>query len=540
MMEIVAAVLVWRRDFYQITFLCALVLFLCWIIIRVLRRRPRAAIFIRSWTTKRLHCWYHTDFLDKPTYCNSCMEPVLSGSYCDTCGLCVCTQDTCINNADIHQTCKPAAVVSRSCSHHWVRGNLPLASNCSKCYTPCGNEPGLADYKCAWCHRTVHEKCLVQYQLTAEECSLGPYQTLIIPPNCVSLQLIGWRGRRRLAVKELKPAVGIPNWSPLLVLANCKSGGKDGAVILRKFRNLLNPVQVVDINEVPPAQALQMCSLLPGVTWRVLVCGGDGTVGWVLAVLDEISPPLPPRVAILPLGTGNDLARVLGWGKGYDNEDIGAILSDIEHSQLSMLDRWNVSIEPQRYLGIRRSTRTLKMNNYLGVGCDAGVALNFHRQRQTRPELFTSRLLNKAWYVGYGARDVLEQSCKNLHQKIKLYLDGSEYDLPELEGVVILNINSWSAGCSIWDDSNKDGMGVSRMDDKLIEVVGMYSSLHIGTIQVSLSEPLRIGQASEVKIVLSEALPIQVDGEPWRQNPCTITIIHHSQSCLLKKVTSSI
>ena len=38
------------------------------------------------------------------------------------------------------------------------------------------------------------------------------------------------------------------------------------------------------------------------------------------------------------------------------------------------------------------------------------------------------------------------------------------------------------------------------MDDKLIEVVGMYSSLHIGTIQVSLAEPLRIGQASEVKV----------------------------------------
>ena len=38
------------------------------------------------------------------------------------------------------------------------------------------------------------------------------------------------------------------------------------------------------------------------------------------------------------------------------------------------------------------------MNNYLGVGCDAGVALNFHRQRQTRPELFTSRLLNKVCY----------------------------------------------------------------------------------------------------------------------------------------------
>ena len=37
----------------------------------------------------------------------------------------------------------------------------------------------------------------------------------------------------------------------------------------------------------------------------------------------------------------------------------------------------------------------LIMNNYLGVGCDAGVALNFHRQRESRPELFQSRFINK-------------------------------------------------------------------------------------------------------------------------------------------------
>lgn len=44
-------------------------------------------------------------------------------------------------------------------------------------------------------------------------------------------------------------------------------------------------------------------------------------------------------MAILPLGTGNDLARVLGWGKGYDNEDIDDIIADVEHAQLSLLDR---------------------------------------------------------------------------------------------------------------------------------------------------------------------------------------------------------
>ena len=87
---------------------------------------------------------------------------------------------------------------------------------------------------------------------------------------------------------------------------------------------------------------------------------------------------------------------------------------------------------------------------------------------------------------------------------LKVYLDGVLQEIPALEGVVLLNINSWSAGCSAWDDNtNTDSYGPSRIDDQLLEVVGLYSSLHVGKIQVSLDRPVRLGQASVVTVSCS-------------------------------------
>ena len=45
------------------------------------------------------------------------------------------------------------------------------------------------------------------------------------------------------------------------------------------------------------------------------------------------------KVGILPLGTGNDLARAMGWGGGYNGEDLVAHLAAVQHAARVRVDR---------------------------------------------------------------------------------------------------------------------------------------------------------------------------------------------------------
>ncbi len=48
---------------------------------------------------------------------------------------------------------------------------------------------------------------------------------------------------------------------------------------------------------------------------RVIVGGGDGTVMWVVEEMEKVKINFGKvTVGVIPFGTGNDFARVLGWG----------------------------------------------------------------------------------------------------------------------------------------------------------------------------------------------------------------------------------
>lgn len=66
-----------------------------------------------------------------------------------------------------------------------------------------------------------------------------------------------------------------------------------------------------------PDRASLPCGMPRRSNLRILAAGGDGTVTWLLKTVRELQLEPPPAVAIMPLGTGNDLALSFGWGNAF-------------------------------------------------------------------------------------------------------------------------------------------------------------------------------------------------------------------------------
>ncbi|KAB7506505.1 Diacylglycerol kinase beta [Armadillidium nasatum] len=314
--------------------------------------------------------------------------------------------------------------------HHWVEGNC--YGKCGKCKKTIKSYNGITGLQCRWCQLRLHNRCAPHVK---PECNLGEYRIHVLPPTSICPAVLD-RPRSKKGMVRSESA------------STCLSDGGG--------QYILNPRQVFNLAKEGPLPVLQMFKDVSSV--RILVCGGgDGTVGWVLEAMDKVQWATPPSVCLIPLGTGNDLARCLRWGGGYEGESLYKILKKMEKSSLVMLDRWHIEVSETREeeSNIDRIPYNI-VNNYFSIGVDAAICAKFHVEREKNPQKFNSRMKNKLWYFEFATTETFAASCKNLHEDVDIMCDGVSLDLsngPSLQGIALLNIPYTHGGSNMWGDN---------------------------------------------------------------------------------------
>ncbi|KAK3011170.1 hypothetical protein RJ639_010937 [Escallonia herrerae] len=284
---------------------------------------------------------------------------------------------------------------------------------------------------------------------------------------------------------------------------------------------------------------------------RIVVAGGDGTVGWVLGCLGELykkgREPVPPT-GIIPLGTGNDLSRSFGWGGSFPFNWKSAIKRTLDRAtngSVCRLDSWNVlvsmpagkeldapyslkpteacsldqGLEVEGELPEKVSCYEGVFYNYYSVGMDAQVAYGFHHLRNEKPYLAQGPISNKLIYSGYSCKQgwfftpcTADPSLRGLKNILKLHVkkvncsQWEQIPIPSsVRAIVALNLHNYGSGRHPWGSlkpeyMEKKGFVEAHADDGLLEIFGLKHGWHASFVMVELISAKHLAQAVSVRM----------------------------------------
>lgn len=274
----------------------------------------------------------------------------------------------------------------------------------------------------------------------------------------------------------------------LLFAINPLSGGQQGAWLRRQ---LAHRYPADRIHDLPGCDLRGLCERAMAEGAAVVACGGDGTVAAALDASWRSDGAIPAPIGALPLGTGNDLARILGWGGAApDASGLDGLLVRLQNARTAAHDRWIVEGPGGR----------LAWFNYLSLGVDARIARRFHRLRRHHPWLFRwGAACNRALYGAVALAEV--------QLPLGDALAGAPFDLPPwARALVFANIASYAGGAVL-------GTDISAVDGHL-DGFALGPGAALGLAAAGRRRPLRLGCHQRIEFGLRRPLVMQIDGEP--------------------------
>ncbi|KAL8152162.1 hypothetical protein V2J09_009922 [Rumex salicifolius] len=373
--------------------------------------------------------------------------------------------------------------------------------------------------------------------------------------------------------------------NPMVVFVNSRSGGRHGSELTKWLQQLMGEEQVFDLSNVKPEEFVQYglgcldqlanngdgCARDTRDKLRIMVAGGDGTVGWILGSLGELhnqNGPVPP-VAIIPLGTGNDLSRSFGWGGSLPFVWKAAVKRSLHRATkgpICSLDSWHVSVtmpagevvelphslKPSEECSLDQDLEAEGsvpekvtcyngvFYNYFSIGMDAQVAYGFHHLRNEKPYLAQGPIANKLIYSGYSCTQgwfftpcTSDPGLRSLRNILKVRIkkvncsDWEDIPVPSnIRSIVALNLHNYASGRHPWGNPRPEylerrGFIEANADDGVLEIFGLKHGWHASFVLVEVISAKHIAQASAIRLEVRggdwKQSFMQTDGEPWKQ-----------------------
>lgn len=285
---------------------------------------------------------------------------------------------------------------------------------------------------------------------------------------------------------------------------------------------------------------------------HLLVCGGDGTVTWVLSEIEAFMQAHPdvlrhqPPLGVVPMGTGNDLARSLGWDSKFrDSAHVARYLHNALEGTEVELDQWKVTLKPKSLLppalhSVHGLEHVAYFQNYFSVGMDAQITHGVHLARRDSCGRCCFRTgIGKVCYVMHAPLRCCCCAAPPLDLQVH-YVPAESQDptatlpmaLGEARQFTMTNINSYGAGQVLFSSEDLERV---RPNDGLLEVFTVADPLALGLLNNPFgARTTPFQQARRVEMTFSSGQFFQLDGEPFFVDAeCRVTVEHHRKVRLL-------
>ncbi len=285
----------------------------------------------------------------------------------------------------------------------------------------------------------------------------------------------------------------------LAFLINPVSGGGIGKNVFHRLGEILDSfgmertVWTAELTE--PTRFVEQTDELLLSSRKLIAVGGDGTLAVVLDRVRHLKPAT--IIGLIPLGTGNDLSRVLGIYRVYGTKGLIACLKQLLKANSQPFDLWDVG---------GRAT----LVSYLSTGLDASVLHAFDQARKQK-RLRGGLLGNQLFYLYAFFSRCRYRLPEGAMARIETVNGIADVPLQGRRSFLIANINSYAAGAHPFPSS--------RFDDGILEVA-VFSSLWKYALMAAGSRLIpSLARLSpryytrRITLFLPPGTPVQLDGE---------------------------